>query len=199
MDFIEGHLPEEARGQVAVHLASPCPVCQAELESIKDLIGLFRGERLSEPSRAVVDRAIRLYRRVHERPRADDRLRWIARPVFDSRLMPGAAAARGSRNERQVLYRAEGFEVDLQISPETGEKAMRLMGQVMTVDDDPSQVGERQVRLVQEEGAAVTATTDELGTFAFRAIPPGDYELWIDLAGAEVWIPSLNLGLTGAL
>jgi hypothetical protein len=113
--------------------------------------------------------------------------------------MSGAAAARGSRNERQVLYHAEGFDVDLHISPEPGRNAMRLMGQVMPVDDDPSQVGERQVRLVLEDGAAVIATTDELGTFAFRAIPPGDYELMIDLARAEVWIPSLNLGLTGAL
>lgn len=197
LDFVENRLSQATRQQVMEHLASPCVVCQADVQAISDLLYLLQAEPLSEAPSATLRRAIRLFRRLQERPRTDTRLRLIAHLVFDSRLVPSAlAAARGVGGERQMLYTAEGLDIDLQVNAENDQRTIRLMGQVMPVDDDPRQVQGRLVRLRQEDEVAATATTDELGTFSFRAITPGDYELWLELPHVEVWIPYLALGLT---
>jgi hypothetical protein len=42
LDFIENRLPQPARQQVLDHLALPCSVCQAEIATIQDMLGLMR-------------------------------------------------------------------------------------------------------------------------------------------------------------
>ena len=197
LDFIENRLPQPARQQVLDHLALPCSVCQAEIATIQDMLGLMRDQELSEPSPAAMRRAMRLYRVFHQRPQPGDRGRLIAHLVFDSRVMRGALAARGLKNERQILFTAEGLDIDLQLSPESDQQSIHLMGQVMTVDDDPAQVQGCPVSLMQEAEVFASVITDELGIFVFRRVRPDDYELSIELPGVEVWIPGLSVGLTG--
>jgi len=187
LDFVENRLPEASRQQVQTHLAAPCAACQSELEAIRDMLSLLEDQPPSEPTEASLRRVIRLF----QHPLASQ-VRLMARLVFDSWLIPAALAARGVGEERQVLYRAEGLDIDVQISAESGQRSLRLIGQVMPVDDDPSPVQGCAVRLVRTERVTAT-TTDELGTFSFAALMPGDYELWLDLPHAQVWIPSLNL------
>ncbi len=195
LDFVENRLPEATYGQVMAHLTSPCDVCQAEVEAINDMLHLLKKEQLAEPPPSVVRRAIHLFKRLQERQSGDDRPRLMAHLLFDSRLIANAAAARGVvGQERQVLYRVEGLDIDLQVSGEDSQRIIRLMGQVMPANDDPSQVRGCQIRLEQEEEVTAMTTADELGTFVFPAVVPGDYELWLDLPQAEVWIPSLTIG-----
>ncbi len=194
LDFVENRLSKAMVDQVTAHLALPCAACQGEIEDIRDVLQLLRDEHLSEPSSAAVQRAIRLFRRFYEQPPlSDKRLRLIARLLFDSLLVPGAAAVRGIGSERQLLYRAEDFDIDLQIADEGSQGFLRLLGQVMTLADDLSSVQGGLVRLTREDDVAASATADELGTFAFQAIAPGDYELWLDLPQAKIWVPRLTL------
>ncbi len=193
LDFLENRLPKAKADQVAAHLALPCAVCQGEIEGMRDILQLLRNEHLSEPSAVAVQRAIRLFRRFHERPSSDERPRLIARLLFDNLLTPSSVAVRGIGNERQLLYRAEEFDVDLQVADEGGQGSLHLLGQVMPLADDVSQVHGGLVRLTQGDDVAASATADELGTFAFQAIAPGDYELWLDLPRARIWIPDLTL------
>jgi hypothetical protein len=197
LDFIENRLPQPARRQVLEHLALPCSVCQAEIAAIQDMLGLMRDQDLSEPSPAAMSRAMRLYRAFHQRPQASLRARLIAHLVFDSLVMRDALVARGVKNERQILYTAQGLDIDLQFSPESDQHSIHIMGQVMTVDDDLAQVQDCSVSLTQEGEVLAQAITDELGIFAFRGVSPADYELSIELPSVEVWIPGLSVGLTG--
>jgi hypothetical protein len=197
LDFIENRLPQPARQQVLEHLASPCAICQAEIAAIQDMLGLMRDQELSEPSPAAMRRAMRLYRVFHQRPQPGHRARLIAHLVFDSQVTGGALAARGLKNERQILYAAQGLDIDLQFSPESDQHSIHLMGQVMTVEDDPARVQGCSVSLMQEGEVFAQVITDELGIFDFRGVSPADYELSIELPGVEVWIPGLNVGLTG--
>ncbi len=193
LDFLENRLPKAQGDQVTAHLALPCAACQGEIESLRDTLQLLRNERLSEPPSVAVQRAIRLFRRFYERSSADERPHLIARLLFDDLLVPGAAAVRGIGNERQLLYGAEDFDIDLQIANEGNQGSLRLLGQVMPLTNDLSQVQGGLVQLTQEEDVAVSATADELGTFAFETLAPGDYELWLDLPQAKIWIPHLTL------
>jgi hypothetical protein len=198
LDFVENHLPEATHDQVMVHLTSPCDVCQAEIKAISDMLLLLKKGQLAEPPPSVVRRAIHLFKRFQERRIGDDRPRMMAHLLFDSRLIARAAAARGGvGQERQILYSVEGLDIDLQVSAEDSPRTLRLIGQVMPANDDPSQVQGCQVRLEQEEEVTATATADELGTFIFQGVVPGNYELWLDLPQAEVWIPGLTIGPSG--
>lgn len=193
LDFIENRLSETERSRVLAHVDSPCAVCRADIEAVGDILDLLRGEGLSEPPQAAVRRANQLFQRFYKRPASESRPWLIAQLRFDSWLVPTGVAARGVGNERQMLYRAEGLDVDLQVSAERDQQTVRLFGQVLPTDDDPSLVAGYPVRLTQHNQEANTTVTDELGTFSFRALSPGDYELWLDLPHASVWIPSLTL------
>jgi hypothetical protein len=198
LDFVENHLPETARDQVVAHLTSPCDVCQAEVQAISDMLQLLEKEQLAEPPPSVVRRAIHLFKRLQEQRTGDNRPRMMAHLLFDSRLVARAVAARGVvGQERQILYSVEGLDIDLQVSGEDSPRTLRLIGQVLPANDDPSQVQGCRVRLEQEEEVTVITTADELGTFVFPAVVPGDYELWLDLPQAEVWIPSVSIGWSG--
>lgn len=197
LDFVEHRLPEATHRQVSVHLASPCPVCQAEVEAIRDMLHRLKQGYLAEPPSDVVRRAIRLFTRLHEQLASDSRPRLIAHRIFDSQLIPAAMATRGVGQERQMLFGAEGLDIDLQVTGEAGQRTIRLIGQVMPTDDDPSRVQGCLVRLAREGEVTATAMADELGTFAFQAVVPDDYELWLDLPDAEVWIPGLTIGPIG--
>jgi hypothetical protein len=197
LDFVENRLSQPARQQVLEHLALPCAVCQAEIATIQDMIGLMRDQRLNEPPPAAMRRAVRLYTLFHQRPQPGLRARLIAHLVFDNRVMGGALATRGPKNERQILYTAEGLDIDLQFSLESDQNSIHLMGQVMTVEDDVAEVQGCSVSLMQEGEVFARVVTDELGIFAFRGVSPDDYELSIELQEVEVWIPGLSVGLTG--
>ena len=198
LDFVENRLPKTTHDQVMAHLTSPCDVCQAEVQAINDMLQILRKEQLAEPPPSVVRRAIHLFKRHQERQVGDNRPRMMAHLLFDSRLIARAVAARGVvGQERQMLYSVEGLDIDLQVSGEDRQRTLRLIGQVMPANDDPSQVQGCQIRLEQEEEVTTTATADELGTFVFPAVVPGDYELWLDLPQAEVWIPSVIIGRSG--
>jgi hypothetical protein len=198
LDFVENRLPEATRHQVMAHLTSPCDVCQTQVQAISDMLQLLKNEQLSEPPPSVVRRAIHLFKRLQEQRIGDGRPRMMAHLLFDSRHIARVVAARGvAGQERQMLYSVEGLDIDLQVSAEDSPRTIRLIGQVMPANDDPSQVQGCQIRLEQEEVVAVITTTDELGTFVFPAVVPGDYELWLDLPQAEVWIPSLIIGRSG--
>jgi hypothetical protein len=198
LDFVENRLPETTRDQVMAHLTSPCDVCQAEVQAISDMLQLLKKEQLVEPPPSVVRRAIHLFKRLQEQRIGDGRPRIMAHLLFDSRHIARAVAARGVvGQERQMLYSVEGLDIDLQVSGEDSPHTLRLIGQVMPANDDPSQVQGCQIRLEQEEEVTTTATADELGTFVFPAVVPGDYELWLDLPQAEVWIPSVIIGRSG--
>jgi len=196
LDFVEGRLPATAHQQVTEHLSSPCPACQAELEAVRHMLRLFKEEQLAEPPPTLIRRALHLFRRFHARPAPDRRPRLIARLLFDSRLVPGAVGVRGMGHEQrqQMLFGAEGLDIDLQISREADQHTHCLLGQVLTTPDDLSQVRDCLVRLTQADQVAATTTTDELGTFTLQALAPGHYELWLDLPQTEVWIPDLTIG-----
>jgi hypothetical protein len=198
LDFVENRLPEATYGQVMAHLTSPCDVCRAEVKAISEMLHLLKKGQLAEPLPSAVRRAIQLFKRFQERRIGDDRPRIMAHLLFDSRLIARAVAARGVvGQERQMLYNVEGLDIDLQVSDEDSQRTLRLIGQVMPANDDPSQVQGCGVRLEQEEEVTATTTADELGTFIFPAVVPGNYELWLDLPQAEVWIPGLTIGWSG--
>jgi hypothetical protein len=88
----------------------------------------------------------------------------LAELVFDS-----AAELTGVRSEdtaRQLTFRAPGMEIEVMV---TDEATRRIVGQLIPP-------GAFTITLVSGD-AALTATTDRLGRFAFDAVAPGPVRL----------------------
>jgi hypothetical protein len=184
VDLVEGRLSEVAQAQAQAHTAA-CSHCAAEVNGIARVIGLMRTDTAEDPPAQVVDLAVDLFRT--RRAPVTVRRRLPAALRFDSwRALPQAGMRGGTRSERQLLFNAEGFDVDVRIT-RSGE-VWTIAGQVL----GPEQGG--QVVLQGESGTLQSALT-ELNEFKLSPVPSGTYTLIVQLSSVEVEIVGLEIGI----
>lgn len=93
---------------------------------------------------------------------------------------------------RQMLYRADPFQVDLQIEAQTGVKTIVITGQLL--DLRHPEVTGRNVRIMLSNlrGRVVQATTSQFGEFREEIENSGDLELVFDGADGKPILISLR-------
>ncbi|MFN6964645.1 MAG: hypothetical protein ACK4S4_12890 [Pyrinomonadaceae bacterium] len=102
------------------------------------------------------------------------------RPAFGERSA-GAAA------ERQMLFSANEFAIDLRVRPAKG-KRFDLAGQILGPVSSAATV------TLSAEGFESVATVSDASEFEFRKIPAASYELTVrDADGGEIVIPGLDI------
>ena len=153
----------------------------------EEIARLLRDEsRQSDAPEHVIRRALGVYRRRAEaQPALLERI--VAMLTFDSAASsPLAMGVRGTAAPaRQLLFSAEGRDIDLRIAPGAGSE-FELSGQVLGPDLGGT---------ISLEGAGGQWTTqlNELAEFSFEAVPAGHYTLTLQLQGAIVVLPALPL------
>jgi hypothetical protein len=190
ISYIEKQLPEARRTAVEQHLVQPCQQCYKDIARLSAILNVLAQDRTSTPPEAVLRRAMAAFRR---RPPASPQpgLRKLAILLFDNRLQPSPAAARGVVRTRKLLFGTEKVDVDLQITSEEGNH--KLNGQVLG-PDQPGGQSPAFVSLSSQAGKLDRAAeTDRHGRFAFRQVLSGVYELVIDLDDQEIAITNLEL------
>ena len=117
-------------------------------------------------------------------------LAWLS---FDSWAQPPLAMGLRSTGSatRQLVFSAEGRDVDLRIAP--AGAAFALNGQVLGPDESGT------VLLTPEASADDPATTrhgalDALGEFRFAEVPAGRYQLTLQLAEQDLVLPAFDVG-----
>jgi hypothetical protein len=117
--------------------------------------------------------------------------------TFDSwAASPLAAGLRGARQPtRQLLFSAEGRDVDLRISAAEEDNRFVLTGQVFGPDD----AGVARLRAQSGDPTAPAAPEqlgplDEMGEFRLPAVAAGRYVLSLQLGDAEIVLPPIELG-----
>lgn len=147
------------------------------------------GNRQVDAPEHVIQRALRLYSRRQSAPRQGVLERLVAALTFDSGAgSPLAMGVRaGAAQARQMLFSAEGRDIDLRIAPALGASAsFAVSGQVL----GPDLSG---VISLQGAGGHWSTELNELAEFSFDAVPPGHYMLTLQLEGAIVVLPELHL------
>lgn len=120
------------------------------------------------------------------------RQRILAALSFDSwAATPLAAGLRSTGSAtRQLVFSAEGRDVDLRITPQGAGFSIR--GQVLGPDESGT------VTLVPEADAADAAQhqcpLSELGEFHLGSVAPGRYSLHLLLAALEIVLPAFDVG-----
>src|SRR6185436_9546982 len=114
LDLLEGRMEKRLEQQWTDHLDS-CPACAQQADGWRVLRMSLKRTHLQSAPNALVDSAIALFHppaKVAERPT----LRQIfASLIYDSFAQPAFAGARGETATRQVVLRAEEFDIHVRI------------------------------------------------------------------------------------
>lgn len=192
LEYLHGAGAEAERAARAAHLETGCPQC---LENQRWLLAV---ERL-----AAADDSITFPEQVIARVVSEFRKQAAARPplrqlfvqlIFDSlfpqRLAP-VRTAPGSETpaiSRQVLYRAEGYDIDLRF--ERSDETEDLIGQVQAGHRAPA--SPLPVQLWRDNEQTFSTQTNARGIFRFTGIPAGSYQLKIQVPEGEISIPQMT-------
>lgn len=170
-----------------------------------DLVRLLKRSRgLETPPSHVLHRAFGAWK-PRPAPSAGLLSRISAALRFDSALMPAAATLgvrSGGQAPRQLLFTANGRDVDLRVTRSNGHHDLR--GQVLGPDqsgtvllmraDAPAAVPAGAAGTADDAGWQVWTSLDPLGEFSFEGIAVGRYRMVLLLPDAEVDLPAFDIG-----
>jgi hypothetical protein len=125
------------------------------------------------------------------------------RVLFDSFLQPVFEGARSTAGTgtRQMLYRADPFQIDVQVETKPGGNRIVVTGQLMDLSN-PTVIGnDARIVLSNMRGQVVNAVTNQFGEFSGEIENSGDLQMTFAAPGSQPIVISLRdaLGsLTGA-
>ncbi|MEN3335421.1 MAG: hypothetical protein V7641_4786 [Blastocatellia bacterium] len=195
LDYLDGRLAGEDAQVVAAHLEGGCKRCAENREWLERVRAIAASDDRSAPPLWVLQRARHLFDSQTVRAGALDRLgRLVAALIFDS-LTP--AAVYGVRlaqsGNRQLVYRADLYSVDLQIAS-AHPAAANLIGQVLRQGEAGFQsVARLSLELIRENQIVGSTYTNAVGQFAFNGIECGEYDLQVKAHGATIIIAPLPI------
>ncbi len=188
LDLIEGRLEKEKEEFWRRHLGV-CGECVREISRWQQLETELKRVHLKNATGQDVTRAVKLF--PHGRDEGGSQIRSVlAELISDSFLQPAMAGARGaSHDARQMVMRAEEFDIHIKIWGEPDHRQM--LGQVLPRTGEHFVQGAR-FHLLRNGERLETTAVDESGEFHFADVPEGDLSLQIDLPNLTV-IGALNV------
>jgi hypothetical protein len=195
--FVDGGLASESAGLVAQHIGSGCRYCDANIGWYKRVKMLAANDDSTEPPAWVLKRALRIVdesRRVTARNKRSRKS--IASLVFDSLARQHPAGVRSTATEqRQLLYTANGYSIDLQVAPVDGVVS-NLIGQILFEGESGFESVQGIGVGLALDGVAVASTaTNSIGEFSIQGLGPGDYDLSIEADKGTIIVPRLPMRL----
>lgn len=187
--YVEDQLSMSDLTRTEEHLSHPCQECNNKVTQLRIVLEAVKKNKTVAPPSDVLNRAVAAFR---DRPATAHRplLRVLAELLFDSRLQLSPMGSRGAARTRQMLFTTQHVDIDLSITPE--HRDHNLLGQILDREQVDAPSGAF-VSLQNEIGTLLRSIeTDPLGQFTFKQIPPGVYDLVIDLGSQEVAITGLE-------
>ena len=195
VDFLDKRLEEAEAATVATHIATGCAVCTETTGWYERVRVVAASDDSVAPPSWVFKRALRIFDTQHHRPRLSERIgQAIASLVFDSFARPALAGVRSTEtSNRQLLYRAGDYSVDLQIAPSEHAHA-DLIGQVLKEGEASFEsVSGLKLEITRSGKIVFSAVTDEMGEFKVNGIEHGMYDLRVQLSEGSITVPEMPI------
>ena len=193
-DFARGVLAEPARSEVASHLTSECSSCQANQAWLTTVSNLTATDHSFDFPEWVIRRAVTQFEAGAVTPLAQLR-QLVARLMFDSLATPSLAAVRSEAtympSGRQVLYQAEGYDIDLRFEPADEGEQEELIGQILSQQLHGTELAPLSIQLWKDGQAINQTSTNARGIFKLANIASGSYDLKISVPEGEINISPL--------
>ncbi len=180
-DLVEGRLPAGECEEVMAHLAV-CIRCANEMAQIENIIKLMETDKSENAPPYLVSRVMQIFR-----SKLGTQHRAFAIPRFDSKgLSPAFGVRSGDPHARQLLFRAETYDIDLRI--EADGPVWVISGQVLG--------GGVEYGRVNLQSATETKSTilNEQSEFTLPPTKPDHYKLVFYLPNIEIEVGELNVG-----
>jgi hypothetical protein len=177
IDFVNQMTPSEKQEAMRAHLGSGCKACQEKFVLWQKVRGMAASEATYQPPAD----AVRIVKAAYAPARTgghEEEAKSGVEILFDSFLQPATAGARSrTTGARQMLYRADSFQIDLQIEPKPGSNHMVVTGQMMDVSTPEIVSSGVQVKLSNFRENVIYTVTNEFGEFRCEIDNSGDLEL----------------------
>ncbi len=193
-DYLDSRLDPTLCKGVRAHLASQCGQCNADLAWYGAVKLIAAGDDSVEPPQWVLKRAFRIFQASPSQDRLVARAgRLVASLIFDSFARHAMAGARSAdMSDRQMLYRAAGFGMDLQITSAERSRAS-IIGQILCEGEFAFESVKRLSVTLLSQGTAVASTfTNNRGEFSVTSVDRGEYDLQIEAGSLMITIIKMN-------
>jgi hypothetical protein len=179
VDFVNQVIASNRREVMQKHLATGCKRCTETVSLWQKVSKTASAEANYQPSADTVRLAKAAYLTTGLNTTQKES-RNLIEVLFDSFLQPALAGARSVViGTRQMLYRADPYQIDIQIEPKPGSNRLVITGQLLDLSH-PGIIGrDIQVTLSNHRGHSVIAATNQFGEFSGEIENSGDLELSI--------------------
>ena len=195
IDFVNEMTPPTKQEAMREHLGSGCKGCEEKFA----LWQKVRGTAASEANYQPPADAVRVVKAAYASARTgsqEEESKSLVEVLFDSFSQPAVAGARSlATGTRQMLYRADSYQIDLQIEPKPGSSLLMITGQMMDVSTPEMVSSGVQIKLSNCRGSLVHRVTNEFGEFRCEIDNSGDLELSVPGRGETPIIISLRNAL----
>jgi hypothetical protein len=200
LDFISTRAAESRRLEIQTHISAGCPHCQENSRWLSDVLSQKVDDKSFDAPDDLIQWLVAQFRvqSAALRPTPSRLRRFIADLVFDSistpRLVgvrsgwPGAEALR----PRQMLYHAEGYDIDLRLERNRGADTAEIVGQILPERKLAGPSNPFTIRLMKDENEVGRTLTDPSGMFVFARVPAGSFDLKIESPEGEIQISQIS-------
>jgi hypothetical protein len=192
VDFANELVGVSQRKKMDQHLEEGCSRC-------KKTLSLWQKVRQAAQSAAEClppEHAVRIAKAAFTAARLQGtaaRVPVLVEVLFDSFLQPLVQGARSSASgTRQMLYRAEPYQVDLQIEVKPGANKLVVTGQLLALRNPDAPGRDVAVTISNLRGDVVQTVTNEFGEFREEIMSSSDLELKLPGENEKAVIISLR-------
>lgn len=177
IDFVNQVTSPKQREAMQKHLGSSCRRCMETVALWQKVREMAATEASYQPLQANV-RIAKAAFSAQGRTKVSKAKSGFVQVLFDSFLQPLTAGARSSSlGTRQMLYRADPFQIDIQIEAKPEGDGLMVTGQLLDVSS-PGVVGrDVKITLSNYQGNVVHTITNQYGEFRGEIENTGDLEL----------------------
>ena len=196
-DDARGLLSGDESGAIAAHLSSGCQPCREQHTWLSDVARLTAQDHSFEYPEWIIKRVVAQFEAQSVTPLIKIR-QFFAQLIFDS-LNPNqlvevrsGAAGMGQAAGRQMLYQAEGYDIDLRFEQSEDTNIEELIGQILPKQASGIELAGIHVQLIKNNQTIAQTLTNAQGIFKFAGLASGIYNLKISVPEGEINLEQLT-------
>jgi hypothetical protein len=195
IDFVNQAVTSYEKQQMEMHLNGGCESCQKTVS----LWQRVRSSAAEEGKYQPPESAVRIAKAVFvgaglgsQKKAAGSRVKVL----FDSLLQPALAGVRSAgAGARQMLYRADPYQIDVQLELKPGGNRVVVTGQLLNLSSPKVIATGTRIRVSNMHGDMVHTVANEFGEFSGEVKNSGDLQLTFATPSGEPIVISLQEAL----
>jgi hypothetical protein len=189
----QNRLTTEEAEQIHLHLKDCGHACSDQFDKLQQLLNSTACCGLMQPPEWLMHRAMHLFAWHKMKPREESLERIPAILLVDSFAGGRLLGFRGTGvMPRQMLFRAEDYDIDLCIDYTEQNRVVDIMGQAMPLNTTSRAVADTNVKLLKDSIITGETRTNQYGEFIFNGIEEGFYDLKIELEKSVIDITGMD-------